>query len=168
MKLKIPKGYFKINWPAVPIKAVYLVFQLGASRCATFASQQSLMLFSPPYIGMSMLYPYFTLQMEDLGLSVEDINFITGLLPFVTFFALPVSGFIGDKIGYRVILIVEMIGLAATSTYIPFIPTFYEATHVPTAALALGPDGAPATVASVQWPMQNCRDEEPTIEECRE
>ena len=41
---------------------------------------------------MTILFPYFALQMEDLGLSLEDISLINGLLPFVTFFALPVSG----------------------------------------------------------------------------
>ncbi len=41
---------------------------------------------------MNMLFPYVTLQMSDLGLSLEDISNINGLLPFVTFLAQPVIG----------------------------------------------------------------------------
>ncbi len=104
-----------------------------------------------------MLFPYFSLQMEDLGLTVEDISLINGILPFVTFFALPVSGFIGDKIGYRTILILEMLVAGATSTYFAFIPTYVETVRLPSAALYkdMG-DGLEAVVASVQWAPEPC------------
>ncbi len=62
--------------------------------------------------------------MSQLGLSYEDIGLIYGLYPIVTVFAAPISGFIGDRFGYRPVLIVYTILAGVIGTSFNFIPQF--------------------------------------------
>ena len=48
---------------------------------------------------------------------------INGLVPFVTFGASPLLGFIGDKIGYKVTLIILLFVNAAVAVAFTLIPT---------------------------------------------
>ena len=44
-------------------------------------------------------------------------------------------GFVGDKIGYNLLLIIQLIILGATNTYVLYIPPYREITNDPTAFL---------------------------------
>ena len=42
--------------------------------------------------GTLAIFPYFTLQMQDVGLSFGDISIILGVIPIFTFISGPISG----------------------------------------------------------------------------
>ena len=142
------------------------------------------------YLGLVILLPYLTLQALTLGLTYEDISIIYGITPALTFMTSPLSGkkrpmplgmelekqssfqhsgFIGDKIGYRPVLIFNMLltGLAATS--FTFMPIYKEYMKVPHAILykssKVGEEltAVPYTLFSVVWSVCN---EEVTESKC--
>ena len=53
------------------------------------------MTFSALYI----LYPYLTIHMRELGISVEETAIMSGITPFVAIIMPPVAGLIADRIG---------------------------------------------------------------------
>ena len=84
--------------------------------------------------GNSILWPYFTLQMRSLGLSLSDTALIGGLAPIFAFVAAPVFGYVGDKVGYKSILIFTILLSIGTSAAMNFVPLYRE--HVPKVALS--------------------------------
>ena len=111
-----------------------------------FAIKKGLVIMKLSYFtynfGAALLFPFIPLQMIDLGLTIEDIGYIYGLYPLITMFSGPISGktsvkfnvlvgsfhfnfptgFIGDKLGYRVILIVYILTSGAAATAFHFVP----------------------------------------------
>ncbi len=77
-----------------------------------------------------------------------------------------IPGLIGDKIGYRTILILEMLVAGAASTYFAFVPPYEDQTRLNYVTLLkdTGED-LPAVVSSVQWPVEPCW-LEPTVDDC--
>ena len=70
--------------------------------------------------------PYTTLLLRTLGLTLADAGLVTGLGPVFGFFLTPLAGYIGDKIGYRPVLLVTIVGLMLSSTAMNFIPVYRE------------------------------------------
>lgn len=124
------KSFFSINMGVLWVKLTYFAF------CC----------------GMSMLFPYLTLQMRQLGMSYEDISYAFGIIPALTFFASPIAGFIGDRLGYRAILIVSITLTGISATCFDLTPRFSEQIRAPTAIVyELDPLNATYGLFSVQW-----------------
>ena len=61
------------------------------------------------FIGFGLCYPYMTLQMMSLGLTLSDAGIINGMSPIVGFILTPLAGYAGDKLGYKMVLIFSII-----------------------------------------------------------
>ena len=46
-----------------------------------------------------MLYPYLTIHMKELGISVEETAIMSAVLPIVAVVMPPVAGMVADRIG---------------------------------------------------------------------
>ena len=107
--------------------------------------------------GAALIFPFIPLQMTDLGLTIEDIGYIYGLYPLITMFSGPISGFIGDKLGYRVILIVYILISGATATAFHFVPRCGEHQLQPHALLYSAGGGEAnrqySQLVSVNWAL---------------
>ena len=105
--------------------------------------------------GAALIFPFIPLQMTDLGLTIEDIGYIYGLYPLITMFSGPISGFIGDKLGYRVILIIYILMSGAAATAFHFVPRCGEHKLQPHALLynAGGTDEQYSQLLSVNWAL---------------
>ena len=44
------------------------------------------------HVAVYMTFPFMTLQMLNIGLNMEDVSIVYGLVPLVTFLAAPLSG----------------------------------------------------------------------------
>ncbi|KAI9554090.1 hypothetical protein GHT06_019362 [Daphnia sinensis] len=62
------------------------------------------------YYGASSLYlPYLTLQMQQVGLNIQEIAIIYSVLPFVTCIMPPLAGMLADKFNrYKLVLILSV------------------------------------------------------------
>jgi MFS family permease len=49
--------------------------------------------------GIGVLLPYMTIHMKSLGITVEEIGIIYGIVPFAAILAPSAMGMIADKIG---------------------------------------------------------------------
>jgi len=75
-------------------------------------------------LAFSFMWPYTKLQASGLGLSQTDILVISGLVPFLSFPASPVIGFIGDKIGCKVVMTLLFWIVALVTVCMNFIPKY--------------------------------------------
>ncbi len=102
-----------------------------------------------------MPFPYLTLQALGLGLTIEDISIIYGIVPILSFMAAPAAGFVGDKIGYKPVIIVSMAVLGASSTAFHFLPRYREFSKTPYAVLVTseGYSTRPYSLSTVTWPL---------------
>ncbi|XP_065580659.1 uncharacterized protein LOC136040345 isoform X2 [Artemia franciscana] len=83
------------------------------------------------YGGVSAVFPYYTVHMRSIGLSIEEISTISTCLPFVSLIGSPIAGMLSDKLGqYRYVLIGTLIAAVISQTCILFadarIPDGYE------------------------------------------
>ena len=46
-----------------------------------------------------VLYPYLVIHMRSLGLSVEEVAVVNGVIPVADVIGPPMAGFVADKIG---------------------------------------------------------------------
>ncbi|KAJ8926921.1 hypothetical protein NQ314_020773 [Rhamnusium bicolor] len=75
------------------------------------------------YGATSSLVPYLTIHMQSIGLTMEQIALIYLSLPFTTFLAPPVTGYLVDKFGkYKPVVIVSFILTAAIHHSLLLIP----------------------------------------------
>nr|CAH0110425.1 unnamed protein product [Daphnia galeata] len=81
------KKSLTVNKPLVPLKLTMLL-----------------------YYGASSLYlPYLTLQMQQVGLNIQEIAIIYSVLPFVTCVMPPLAGMLADKFNrYKLLLIISV------------------------------------------------------------
>ncbi|KAK2711238.1 uncharacterized protein LOC136026243 isoform X2 [Artemia franciscana] len=71
------------------------------------------------YGGVSAIFPYYTVHMKSIGLSIEEISTISTCLPFVSLICSPIAGMISDKLGqYRYVLIGTLIAAVISQTCI--------------------------------------------------
>ena len=75
-------------------------------------------------LGMILVFPYITLQMASLGLTNVDVSLLYGIIPLISMPFVPISGFIGDTIGYKFVLSAEIIITGSAFTSFHFIPRF--------------------------------------------
>ncbi|CRK89295.1 CLUMA_CG003054, isoform A [Clunio marinus] len=72
---------------------------------------------------LSSLLPYLTIHMQSIGLSVEEIAVIYLALPFTTFLAPPITGFLVDKFGkFKPVVILTLLLNALFHHALLFIP----------------------------------------------
>ncbi len=101
-----------------------------------------------------MPYPYLTIQALGLGLTIEDISIIYGIVPILSFMSAPLAGFLGDKIGYKPVIIMGMILMGASSTSFHFMPRYREFVKTPQAVLVRSEGGDEQySLSSVSWPL---------------
>lgn len=61
-------------------------------------------------LATSSLMPYLTIHMQSIGLTIEEISQIYLALPFTTFLAPPLTGFLVDRFGrYKTVIIISFI-----------------------------------------------------------
>ena len=95
-----------------------------------------------------MVFPFLTLQALGLGLTYADISIVYGLSPVLCLGAQPlagreintsstkvhtkqISGFIGDKIGFRVVLMIYVLLNLLLETSLTLIPVYQELQQIP-------------------------------------
>ena len=61
-------------------------------------------------VAAGLVSPYLSLQLRTLGLSLTDNSFVNGLAPVVVAVVTPALGYLGDKVGYRNVLIFVLLG----------------------------------------------------------
>lgn len=68
--------------------------------------------------------PYLTIHMKDIGIEDVDIALMYAILPFCVFIAPPLVGFMADKLGnYVRVLLVSIVGCAVFHTLLLAVPT---------------------------------------------
>ena len=82
---------------------------------------------------------------------------------FKTFYIL--QGYIGDRIGYRVVIIINLIIVTLSATSFDWTPRFIEYYRTPTVTFNATSDVA--EVLQFQWPIQDCSIENITINNCK-
>ena len=75
-------------------------------------------------LGLNFSMPYTTLLMRSIGLTLADASLVNGLIPIFAIFLTPLLGYIGDKFGYKIVLISTVIGLMLSSTSLNFLPVY--------------------------------------------
>lgn len=116
--------------------------------------------FSVYYTATSSLMPYLTIHMQSIGLTIEEIALIYLALPFTTFLAPPVTGFLVDKFGkYKPVVIISFILTAGIHHSLLLIPHQETPGGVPPGYILRHPNGS---VVEVWWspcPSRECPDE---------
>ena len=107
-------------------------------------------------LGVMIIFPYLTLQMRNIGLSMEDVSLVYGAVPLTTFLTSPVAGYIGDKIGYNIVLVVNLILAGLTATAFDWTPRFYEFSRNPTISAFYDNNTETYSVTQFVWPPFNC------------
>ena len=99
--------------------------------------------------------------MQSIGLTIEDIAVIYLALPFTTFLAPPVTGFLVDKFGrYKPVVIISFVLNAALHHSLLLIPHQETPGVMPNAYVMRHPD---QDVVEVWWspcPSRSCPEEE--------
>lgn len=84
----------------IPIKILFFVISAGKSIIYFSLSYlNGLTLFLCCFTAIGVILPYMTLHMRSLGITVEEIGIIYGIVPFAAILAPSAMGMIADKIG---------------------------------------------------------------------
>ena len=75
-------------------------------------------------------------------------------------------GYLGDKIGYNIVLVVNLIGCALAQTALDWTPRFYEHHRVPTLSVLQNETFQADEIVQFVWPLQ-CNTTNVTIEDCK-
>lgn len=51
------------------------------------------------YVALYVLYPYLTIHMRELGISVEEAAIMSAVTPIVAIIMPPIAGVVADRIG---------------------------------------------------------------------
>ena len=81
-------------------------------------------------------FPYISLQMRTLGLSLDDVALIMGLVPFFAFILAPLLGYVGDKLGYKMVMVAGLLLYTVTLASFTFTPSYRQ--HFSKVALHTG------------------------------
>lgn len=93
------------------------------------------------FTATSSLMPYLTIHMQSIGLTIEEIALIYLALPFTTFLAPPVTGFLVDKFGrYKPIVVISFFLNAAIHHSLMLIPHQETPGITPPGFVMKGPD----------------------------
>ena len=75
------------------------------------------------------------------------------------------QGYIGDRIGYRIVIIINLIIVALAATSFDWTPRFIE--HYRTPTITFNATSEVAEVLQFQWPIPDCSIENVTINDCK-
>lgn len=104
--------------------------------------------------------PYLTIHMQSIGLTIEEIALTYLALPFTTFLAPPVTGFLVDKFGrYKPVVIISFVLNAAIHHSLMLIPHQETPGVTPPGFVMRRPKGD----MEVWWspcPSRNCPEED--------
>ena len=75
-------------------------------------------------------------------------------------------GYLGDKIGYNTVLVVNLLGCALAQTALDWTPRFYEHHRVPTLSVLQNETFQADEIVQFVWPLQ-CNSTNVTIEDCK-
>ena len=78
----------------------------------------------------------------------------------------PYIGYLGDKIGYNTVLVVNLLGCALAQTAFDWTPRFYEHHRVPTLSVLQNETFQADEIIQFVWPLQ-CNTTNVTIEDCK-
>ncbi|XP_054720577.1 major facilitator superfamily domain-containing protein 6-like [Uloborus diversus] len=79
------------------------------------------------YGGQATLYPYFTVHLRSLGVSVNHTAIIFAVQPIIALFVAPMIGMVADKIGnFKAIFCFFLCFSAVTSNFLLFVPNVPE------------------------------------------
>ncbi|XP_049817223.1 uncharacterized protein LOC109608343 [Aethina tumida] len=113
------------------------------------------------YGATSSLVPYLTIHMQSIGLSMEQIALIYLSLPFTTFLAPPLTGYLVDKFGqYKPVVIVSFILTAVLHHSLLFLPQKELPGVVPNGYIITHPKKLKVDIWWSPCPSRECPDEE--------
>ena len=75
-------------------------------------------------------------------------------------------GYLGDKIGYNTVLVVNLLGCALAQTALDWTPRFYEHHRAPTLSVLQNETFQDDEIVQFVWPLQ-CNTTNVTIEDCK-
>lgn len=116
--------------------------------------------------GSAAFFPYLTLHMQQLGITVKEIAIIYAILPVGSILGPPLSGMIADRLGrYKIVVVVNVILATVFHVMLLYIPT---RTPNPL-TLSCGPQGHNLTWATCDYCHhdRNTTDVTFTLEECQ-
>ena len=67
---------------------------------------------------MTVLYPYLNLHMKSLGLDVQEVAVINAIIPILFIFTPPLAGFMAEKSGKSVSMLIVVSASSAVSVYL--------------------------------------------------
>lgn len=114
------------------------------------------------YGATSSLLPYLTIHMQSIGITVEEIAIIYLALPFTTFLAPPITGFLVDKFGkYKPVIVMSLLLNALFHHSLMLIPQQEIPGTVPAAYVMRHPQTGAVEVWWSPCPSREC----PELEE---
>lgn len=114
------------------------------------------------YGATSSLLPYLTIHMQSIGITVEEIAIIYLALPFTTFLAPPITGFLVDKFGkYKPVVVMSLLLNALFHHSLMLIPQQEIPGTVPSAYVMRHPHSGNVEVWWSPCPSREC----PELEE---
>lgn len=114
------------------------------------------------YGATSSLLPYLTIHMQSIGITVEEIAIIYLALPFTTFLAPPITGFLVDKFGkYKPVVVLSLLLNALFHHSLMLIPQQEIPGSVPAAYVMRHPNTGKVEVWWSPCPSREC----PELEE---
>jgi len=82
--------------------------------------------------------PYLTIHMKDIGINDVDIALMYAILPFCVFIAPPLVGFMADKLGnYVRVLLMSIVGCALFHTLLLAVPTNLHRVDYPETSMTM-------------------------------
>lgn len=114
------------------------------------------------YGATSSLLPYLTIHMQSIGITVDEIAIIYLALPFTTFLAPPITGFLVDKFGkYKPVIVLSLLLNALFHHSLMLIPQQEIPGSVPAAYVMRHPTTGSVEVWWSPCPSREC----PILEE---
>jgi len=101
------------------------------------------------FFSFNLVFPYFTLQLRTLGLTLDDAALIGGITPIAAFAFAPLLGYFGDKLGFKAVLICSLMASLVSTGALPFIP-IYRSSQPQAAVINFDSTTSPPW-SSVQW-----------------
>ncbi|CAH0561792.1 unnamed protein product [Brassicogethes aeneus] len=122
------------------------------------------------YGATSSLVPYLTIHMQSIGLSMEQIALIYLSLPFTTFLAPPLTGYLVDKFGqYKPVVIVSFILTALLHHSLFLLPTQEIPGTVPSGYIIIHPKKMRIDIWWSPCPSRECPEQDEvdlTLDKC--
>lgn len=153
------KKRFGINKNLLMLKVTLFFMYGGNNQIGKFVVKKSTTYYFF-VTATSSLMPYLTVHMQSIGLTIEEIALIYLALPFTTFLAPPVTGFLVDKFGkYKPVVIISFILTAGIHHSLLLIPHQETPGVVPPGYILRHPNESAVEVWWSPCPSRECPDE---------